>query len=266
MDYDRRVIRPARASRRLARTLAVALVTCTLASVPVAHAQGREEAARARFVEGTKLYRAGRYAAAREAFRAAYRELPSPKILFNIAATEAALGMNALALRDYLAARGDPSPKLTAAERAEATRMIEKLRPQVACLVIQVAQPGFEVRVGDELVGTTPVNEVLWVEPGVQVVTLARAGQDLVRHRETARAGEETRVRLQAPAAPGVPPGAVAVAPPAGAAAAAPAPMAPPTAASRTATTTAPSTTTAPAPTPRSRRSPPSARRSSWPT
>jgi len=41
---------------------------------------------------------------------------------------------------------------------------------------------------------------VLWVEPGVQIVALVRAGQNLVLQRVAARAGEETLVRLQPPA------------------------------------------------------------------
>jgi hypothetical protein len=152
---------------------------------------------RALFVEGTKLYRAGRYADALIQFRAAYQGLPSPRILFDIAACEAALHQNAAALRDYTRALQDPGGKLSKAEQTEATRVSAELSPKVGLVVVQAAGPG-DVIVDGEVVGPLPLGP-LFLEPKAHEVSLTKEGVKVASQSVDLHAGERVVVRLEAP-------------------------------------------------------------------
>jgi tetratricopeptide (TPR) repeat protein len=57
----------------------------TLSLVRLAHADGEREQSKAHFVEGTKAFEQGDYARAIVEYEAAYKILPIPEILFNLA-------------------------------------------------------------------------------------------------------------------------------------------------------------------------------------
>lgn len=130
--------------------------------------------AKAEYESAKLLFADGDNAGAAIKFKSAYDKSGDPRLLWNMAACEKNLRHYSVALKElrrYLAEGGD---KLTEQDRAEAEELIKVMEPFTAKLVIKVSEPGAEVYVDDELVGTSPIEPVV-VDFGPRRVRVKKA-------------------------------------------------------------------------------------------
>jgi tetratricopeptide (TPR) repeat protein len=162
-----------------------------LAAAPAAADEVAE--ARARFDQGARLYRAGKYREAIGQFEAAYRVKPHGAIHFNIAQCREKLEEWPAALRsyhDYL--REVPDATDRAAVRAAIGRIEHRLASAgVQALLVYSDPPGAEVRLDGKVVGRTPFHITL--PPRSYLVTLSLDGYQ-AEEREAGLAPDAARV------------------------------------------------------------------------
>ncbi len=117
--------------------------------------------AKADYDSAKLLFADGDSAGAAIKFKSAYEKSKDPRLLWNMAACEKNLRRYSRALkqlRQYLAEGGD---KLTEQDRAEAEELIKVMEPFTAKLKVNVTEPGAEVYLDDELLGTSPIEPVI---------------------------------------------------------------------------------------------------------
>ena len=146
-----------------ARTLwSSSLLALTLATAMPAHgADGPpiSEQAKRNFRVGVALLEdpdGARYEEAYTAFKAAYQDSPSPKILGNLALCAMKLERDSEAIDDYARYLRE-APGISAAERAQIERDLTMLRANVATLTLSVNASRFTVVDRRSRPGTTPV-------------------------------------------------------------------------------------------------------------
>jgi hypothetical protein len=131
-------------------------------------------------------------------------------MLYNLGQVSQALERKADALtyfEDYLAGGGG---EIAAERRAEVEGQLVQLRSQLAQLRVTVDADGAEIRVDDEVVGTAPLAEPLYLEPGPHVVVARHPDHGSVREEVTlaSEMTETVALTLIAPTGlgPGTPP------------------------------------------------------------
>lgn len=156
------------------RLLSAALLALLLAA-PAGAADEVAEA-RAQYDQGARLYRAGKYLEAIDAFEAAYRLKPHGAIHFNVAQCREKLGQWPAALRsyqDYL--RELPDARDRVAVRAAIGKLEQRLAAAgVQALLIYSDPPGASVQIDGKEWGRTPFHTAL--PPGSYRVVLALEG------------------------------------------------------------------------------------------
>jgi hypothetical protein len=158
-----------------------------------------------RFDRGVAYYDRGDNGAALAEFLRAYELTGYWGMLYNLGQVSQALGRKADALtyfEDYLAGGGG---ELAAERRAEVEGQLAQLRSQLAQLRVTVDADGAEIRVDDEVVGTAPLAEPLYLEPGPHVVVARHPDHGSVREEVTLASDTEETVVLTliAPVGPG---------------------------------------------------------------
>jgi len=178
------------------RTSTSAFTLVALLGVAAPASADPSDDARAKFREGRALFARREYAAARAAFDEAYRILPNPRVLANVAACFAEEGRPAEAVhayRRFLREGGIDAPE---AARREAQREIESLRPRVGDLLLAVEPSGAEVLVDGERIGEAPLPWPLALAPGEHLVEVR--APDLAPFSRTLNleAGQEANVSV----------------------------------------------------------------------
>ncbi len=144
--------------------LAPTLASAQSPVAPVSN-EARDEGAR-HFRRGVELFKETDFNGALAEFRRAQQVAPNPRVLYNIGQTyfEMQRYPDALkAFEDYLTGVGDDVPK---DRRAQVSSDIEKLKQRVAKLDIKTDASGAQVRVDDEVIGTTPLTGPVVVSVG----------------------------------------------------------------------------------------------------
>jgi tetratricopeptide (TPR) repeat protein len=162
-----------------------------------AEASGAQARARAQDLlqQGNEHFRAGRFAEAMRAYREAHQLFPSPKLLFNIARCEENLGHRSQAmvnLRGFLKLAPEADPAI----RAEAEQRTAELARVLAGVDVSALPPNAAVAVDGQGVGLTPLDQVLWLEPGVHRLTVERAGKPLWVTGLEGKAGATVALRI----------------------------------------------------------------------
>lgn len=218
---------------RRAATLSVAcLLAFSVASAPVAHAQGRKPAkpaaptpapaapaapppaepppppsptsladaltgdAKADYEAGKLLYGDGDFAGALVKFTAAHEKSKEPRLLWNMAACEKNLRHYSSVLslvRRYLA---EGESVLTPADKAEASTLLQAIEPLTVSLELTANEPGAKVYVDDKLVGETPLPGPLVVDLGTRKIRVQKDGFE--DYKEALVAGDSPKVKLAA--------------------------------------------------------------------
>ncbi|PKN31962.1 MAG: hypothetical protein CVU63_21225, partial [Deltaproteobacteria bacterium HGW-Deltaproteobacteria-20] len=126
--------------------------------------------ARVRYDRAIQLYRQRAYESALVEFQKAYELAPSYRIDYNIAQVYQELGDPAGAMRSLHRHLQDGGDQLTGTKRKRAEQELAGLRTKVAELVIRTNLEGAEVTVNEVVLGTTPLSDQVWVNPGRQRV------------------------------------------------------------------------------------------------
>lgn len=190
---------------------AAALALVVLAPCAAARAAGDAEEAKRSFERAETAYRLGKYVEAIDAYEAAYRALPEPAFLFNIAQShrqqylvdkELTHLQRALALyRTYLREAKDPPNRETVAKLIDELKGIlvaveqeaQRKRPGKLTLSGETAA-GAEVRVDGTTLGPAPLSRE--VTPGAHFVQVQRAGFRPWSKTVTVESGVELRVEV----------------------------------------------------------------------
>jgi hypothetical protein len=149
--------------------------SATASASPAAPAPPMDEARRL-YEEGTAELNAGHYAQAAEKLRAAWAKKKSYDVAGNLGTALVQLGKRAEAARllAYAVANfpAGGSPK----ERKWAEDTLADVRKEVVLLRVRVSVDGAEVSVNGEAVGTSPLAEETYAEPGAVVVVAKKDG------------------------------------------------------------------------------------------
>jgi hypothetical protein len=162
-----------------------------------------------RFDRGVACYDRGDYGAALAEFLRAYELTGYWGMLYNLGQVSQALARKTDALtyfEDYLAGGGG---EIAPERRTEVEAQLAQLRSQLAQLRVTVDADGAEIRVDDEVVGTAPLAEPLYLEPGPHVVVARHPDYGSVREEITlaSEVTETVALTLIAPTGPGPGPG-----------------------------------------------------------
>jgi hypothetical protein len=136
--------------------------------------------ARRDYDAGKLLFEDGDYATALLMYRTAYDRTHDPRLLWNVAACQKNLrhyAKAAVLLRRYLAEGGD---FLSAGDRRDAQELSKAIAPFTVPMTLHVDEPGAQVWVDDEPVGTSPLPEPVVLDMGTRRVRVKKDGFRLV--------------------------------------------------------------------------------------
>jgi hypothetical protein len=149
-----------------------------------------------RFDRGVAYYAQGDFGAALAEFLRAYELTSHWAVLYNLGQVSQALHRNADATRyfeEYLAGGG---AQIGAERRTEVEQKLGELRSVLAVLRVTVDADGSEILVDDEIVGSSPLADAIYVDPGPHVVVARHPGYGSVRREVTLASEEEEAVAL----------------------------------------------------------------------
>jgi hypothetical protein len=199
---------------RASRALALgALVTIAQASfVRASFGAGtdppaRTDTAASHFKHGVALYKEGDYEGALVEFRRAQDLTPNYRVLYDIGQSLYQLQRYADALKafeDYLAQGGT---QLAPARRASVEADLKALRARVGHLEIVVNVDGAEVRIDDQVVGTSPLAAPILVSVGHRKITVAKADRVSVEKFVDIAVGDRAKIVFDLPAPIAIVPG-----------------------------------------------------------
>jgi tetratricopeptide (TPR) repeat protein len=139
-----------------------------LLGAPAAWAQEEDavEQARLLFEEGLAAARAQEFDRALELFGRSYGLNPNPTVTYNMGLCHQKMGDAPAAVQaftDYLEESGDA---LAADRRTRTQERIDELAPQVGALRVAVSEPGAQVSLDGRPLGSSPLDDVVYVQPG----------------------------------------------------------------------------------------------------
>lgn len=162
---------------------------------PDAASKGALAQARAHFRAASEHYRAGRFREALRGFELAERLMPGPELWFNIARTHEQLGEIEDAITSYeryVQARADAADVGAVRARIAALKSSLVARPaqQAQHTALRVdAEPGAEIKLDGEPLGTAPIDRIVWIEPGKHLLEAELKGHARFRAELDAPAG-----------------------------------------------------------------------------
>ena len=118
----------------------------------------------------------GDWAGAEIKLQAAYDKSAEPRLLWNIAACEKNqrhYARTVALVRKYLAEGGD---LLGPADRAEATALLQAIESFTVKLTVTVNEPGAEVTIDDQRIGSSPVDNPVVVDIGARKIEVRKVG------------------------------------------------------------------------------------------
>lgn len=152
--------------------------------------------ARERYTRGLQLVNEGNFQAALIEMQRAYSLNPSYKILYNLGQIHLHLNDFAAAATSFERYLSEGGTELAAPRIAEVRQELDKLRPRVATVELDVKGDGGEVLVDDAVIGTSPLRRTVLVNAGKHKFSVTRAGSEAIT-RVISLAGEDKlRVEL----------------------------------------------------------------------
>jgi tetratricopeptide (TPR) repeat protein len=187
---------------RGAALVAAAAAGCMLlVAAPAAAQPSARDRARAKLVEGARLFSDGKYEAALRLFRAAQAIHPSGRIHYNIGLAYSRLGRPAaalMAMQGFLRDPGESTPELL----AEAREAVDQLSKKVAFLSVSSDSPAETVLDGSLVAKNRPPSR-LPIDVGEHELILRSPQLGQRARRFTARAGQTVELQIDFAAAPG---------------------------------------------------------------
>jgi hypothetical protein len=189
---------------KLARAaVSAALLVCAQGGIgTVAHAQaaGTKEAADeagSRFRRGVELFKEADFRAALIEFRRAYQLAPNYRVQYNLGQCYLELQDYAGALRSFERYLSEGGSQVPAARRTSVEGEIQKLQPRVARIEITTNVPGAEIRIDDDVVGTTPLAQAVLVSAGRRKISAEKSGAPTTSKTIDVAGGDKITVALQ---------------------------------------------------------------------
>lgn len=149
------------------RSIALACLLVALLAAPPAQAQDFA-------AQGSEALKAGRYADAVKAFDAAYRQQPSPTLLYNLALAYKGMGFPGKALEALEAYVSYADPKLDGTNIAAAKNDIELIKNGYARYAVKLTPAAATIDIDGKRV--TPENGELWVATGKHSISIKADG------------------------------------------------------------------------------------------
>lgn len=182
----------------------VALFALGALSLPVGPAWAQPAAvdepspeARAANEEALKRVGEGNYPEALELFQKAYDLSPSYVILYNVGRMSRLTGDMRRARAAFVRYLEEGGEGVGDERRAEVLAEIDALDKVVGKLTIEVDVDGATVTVDDEAVGTSPLSEVVIVNPGKRRVRATKEGEEPVEQELDVKGGASLTVKLK---------------------------------------------------------------------
>jgi PEGA domain len=178
MDKDRRT-RVRKLLMVVAGLSVVAAPSRARAQSPAAESAPKAEqapAAETLFNEGKKQYAAGKLQAAYDAYRKAWELKQTYDIAANLANAEKLLGKNRDAAEHYAYSLRNFPVTEQSGKREAIEKKLAAVRKEVGALAIEVNVEAAEVRVDGTRVGSSPLPDEVFVEPGPYTVSAQREG------------------------------------------------------------------------------------------
>ncbi len=185
------------------RAILVILLTTFTAS---ARAEAPADAADTYFRQGNGLYKEQRWADARAAYESAWRLEKSHDIAANLGYAEMKLGRFRDAAEHLAFAVKNWPPTGKADKREYAVERLVLAKQQVGALTIRVDTERADVFVDGAIVGASPLEDDVFVEPGSHTVEAKRAGREDAKQVVTVAKGGAQTVALALPPVPPSPP------------------------------------------------------------
>ncbi len=151
--------------------------------------------AKAAYEAGKLLYGDGDYAGARVKFQAAFDASQDPRLLWNMAICEKGLRHYAKVVsltQQYLKAG---ESMLSEADRTEATDLLAAIESFTVELTITVNEPGAEILVDGERVGSSPLDKPFMVDIGSRQISVQKPG--FKPYRSTIPGGGQKQASLE---------------------------------------------------------------------
>lgn len=194
-----------RRSLALAVSLSLVAPTFTALTETDVHAQAKRKPirdqlppeAQTHWDNAVSLYKLGRWADARTSFMSAYDASKNPRVLFNAAVCEKNLAHYAKAIDLYKRQLAEGAGKLAADEEAEVKTQIAGLEKLLAPVTITVSEPGADVFVDDERIGTSPLSGPTLVSFGERRVRATKAGFVDAAESVELKPGESKQISLK---------------------------------------------------------------------
>jgi hypothetical protein len=191
--------------------LAALLVVCVLVSPLRAEPATSEPVttdytrARALYQRASLAFEGGHYSEARSLLLRAWAIRQSYDVAASLGDTEVKLGMFADAAEHLSYSLRNFPPLENEQALSNVRRQLDVAREQVAAVRVHIGEPGADVRIDQRSVGTSPLEEVVFVTPGKHTIE-ARKGSAVAAREEVFQAARETSVSLElgpvTPAAP----------------------------------------------------------------
>lgn len=143
------------------------------------------------------LYGRGLWDGARTSFNAAYDASKNPRVLFNVAVCEKNLQRFPRAIEIFKKELAEGAGQLTKEEEAEIKTQIVGLEAFVAQLTVDVNEPGADIYVDENKVGTSPLAAPVSVPVGERHVRATKVGFAEGRETIELKGGGSGRVQLK---------------------------------------------------------------------
>jgi len=145
---------------------------------------------------GKAAFAAGNMHDALRAFRDAWELAKTPQIAANLGTVEASFGLHRDAAEHLRFALTHLPPSAPPDKRQAITSALEVEKQQVVTVVIHAAPAGSSIWIDDKRIGTAPMDDETYVEPGRHEVRVEQKGFKTEESSISAFAGEVTRVSV----------------------------------------------------------------------
>ena len=189
------------------RSLALALLSLTLAPAAVSAQPAPVDEARQSFERGLAHFDRGEHRAALRELERAYELAPSYRIFYNIGQVNVALGDSAAALTAFQRYLREGAARVPAARREQVEREIARLSQRAAALVVDVDVDEATIAVDGRSLGQSPLPGRVWLNPGSHRVTASARGETREQSIDLSAGDDRVlRFELEKPEAPALAP------------------------------------------------------------
>lgn len=153
--------------------------------------------AKADYAAGRVLFEDRDYSGALVKFQSAYESSKNPRLLWNVAACEKELRHYAKVLTMLREYREKAAAELTEQDKREVDELVQNIQPLVSSVEVTVNESGAEVRLDDDMIGTSPLAKPVLVDIGQRRVSVKKKGFREYNEALLVKGGAELAVRVK---------------------------------------------------------------------